>query len=233
MDLVLQNDAGSAIALTVGNNNNTASYAGALSGTGSLIKTGSGTQTLSGASDYSGNTTVAAGTLVVDGSISNSPLTTVASGAKLAGAGTVGATTVYGTLAPGDSPGTLSATNTVTLDAASTLDWDLDGGDNSTGGGVNDLLAITGDLVLDGTINVTAADADPFATWQGHWTVITYSGDLTDNGLELGTLPTLPEGWGWLVDTTTQPGEVWLVIPEPSAALLGALGLLGLLRRRR
>ena len=207
---------------------------GAINGSAGLTKTTGSTVTLSGTStNYTGHTTVAGGTLLVDGSIEHSAVT-VDSGAKLGGVGTVGATTVYGTLAPGDSPGTLSATGTVTLDAASTLDWDLDGGDNTTGSGVNDLLAINGNLVLDGTINVTAADADPFATWQGYWTIITYSGTLTDNGLELGTMPTLPaEWWGWAVDTTTQPGEVRLVIPEPSAALLAALGLLGLLRRRR
>ena len=69
--------------------------------------------------------------------------------------------------------------------------------------------------------------------FDAHWTIITYTGTLTDNGLDLGVMPSLPEGWGWEVDTTSQPGEVWLVVPEPSAALLGLLGVLGLLRRRR
>ncbi len=69
--------------------------------------------------------------------------------------------------------------------------------------------------------------------FDAHWTIITYTGTLTDNGLDLGVMPSLPEGWGWEVDTTSQPGEVWLVVPEPSAALLGLLGVLGLVRRRR
>ena len=205
-----------------------------------LIKAGDGTMRISGtANNYTGNTTVAAGVLVVDGSIAASTLTTVNSGATLAGTGTVGTLTVSGALAPGNSAGTLSVVGDVVLDNGSSLDWELDGGDNTTGGGVNDLLAIsgtgTGNLTLDGTLNVAALNSNPFSSlgFDAHWTIITYTGTLTDNGLELGVMPSLPEGWGWQVDTTSQPGEVWLVVPEPSAALLGLLGVLGLLRRRR
>jgi len=209
-------------------------------GSNPLVKAGDGTMRISGTTNnYTGNTTVAAGVLVVDGSIATSTLTTVNSGATLAGTGTVGTLTVSGALAPGNSAGTLSVVGNVVLDVGSSLDWELDGGDNTPGGGVNDLLAISGtgagNLTLDGTLNVTALDSDPFSTlgFDAHWTIITYTGTLTDNGLELGAMPLLPEGWGWKVDTTSQIGEVWLVVPEPSALLLGVLGLLGLLRRRR
>ena len=64
-NLALQNNAGSpaAVALTVGNGNNSGSYSGVLSAAGSLTKTGSGTQTLTGTNTYTGGTNIGAGTL--------------------------------------------------------------------------------------------------------------------------------------------------------------------------
>ncbi|MEI6240943.1 MAG: autotransporter-associated beta strand repeat-containing protein [Planctomycetia bacterium] len=64
-DIALRNNAGTpaAIALTVGGNNASTTYAGALSGSGSLTKTGSGTLTLSGSNTYSGVTTASGGVL--------------------------------------------------------------------------------------------------------------------------------------------------------------------------
>ena len=49
--------------LTVGNDNTSTIYAGAISGAGGLTKTGTGTQTLTGSNTYTGGTTIAAGTL--------------------------------------------------------------------------------------------------------------------------------------------------------------------------
>jgi fibronectin-binding autotransporter adhesin len=84
-------------------------FSGAISGSGSFVQMGTGTTILSANSTYTGTTTVNAGTLIVNGSIANSAVT-VNSGATLAGTGTVGATTILsgGTLAPGNSPGTIT-----------------------------------------------------------------------------------------------------------------------------
>ena len=62
-DLALTNLAGSAIALTVGNNSADTTFTGVLSASGSLVKAGTGTFTLNTAGTYSGGTVVNAGTL--------------------------------------------------------------------------------------------------------------------------------------------------------------------------
>jgi autotransporter-associated beta strand protein len=72
-DIQLQNTAGQAIALTVGANNASTTYAGALGGNGSLTKAGTAALTLSGNNTYSGTTSVSAGTLAVSGSLSATP----------------------------------------------------------------------------------------------------------------------------------------------------------------
>jgi autotransporter-associated beta strand protein len=87
-DIALQNNAGSpaAIALTVGGNDASTTYAGVLSGSGSLIKTGSGTLTLSNASNsYSGGTTINGGRLSItaDAHLGNSSGTITFGGGEL------------------------------------------------------------------------------------------------------------------------------------------------------
>lgn len=59
----LTDTAGSPVTLSVGGNNFSTTYSGALTGAGSLMKTGSGTLTLAGLNSYSGGTVVSNGTL--------------------------------------------------------------------------------------------------------------------------------------------------------------------------
>ena len=61
----MQDSAGTAIALTVGGNNGSTTYAGSLSGSGSLITTGAGTLTLTGSNTCNGGVTVSSGGLAV------------------------------------------------------------------------------------------------------------------------------------------------------------------------
>ncbi len=106
-----------------------ARLSGVFSGVGSLTFTGSGTTLLSGTNTYSGGTTVSGGTLSLAG---GSPTGTgdvfVASAGMLMGTGTIaGNSIVSGVLKPGNSPGYLSFTQNLTLNAGSTYQQDIAG----------------------------------------------------------------------------------------------------------
>ncbi|WP_186417587.1 autotransporter-associated beta strand repeat-containing protein, partial [Bosea sp. CS1GBMeth4] len=171
--------AGSAITLgantlSFGNATNQV-FAGSIGGSGGIVKQGSGRQTLSGTSSYGGTTTVAAGELRVDGALTGLGALTVAAGATLSGTGSIaGAVTVDGTLSAGHSPGTLTV-GSLTLNSGSTSLFELNtpgvvgGSDPVTG---NDLVSVTGDLALGGTLDARAAAA-------GYYRLFDYGGTLT------------------------------------------------------
>ena len=235
---------------------------GVFSGAGGLVKAGTGTSgivILGAANTYTGNTTISTGTLKLGaaGSIANSGTISVASGARfdtslvpggfslvsaqwLQGSGTVlGSVAAQGTLSPGlsGSVGTLSFASALALDSGSILSYGLNGANTTAGGGINDLSAVTGNLTLDGTLNVSEIGVGSFltATAGDTWRLFTYAGTLTNNGLSLGSTPTLSSGLTLAVDTST-PNEVNLiVVPEPAttaAAVLG-VGLVAFARMRR
>ena len=178
-------------ALTFGTANDT-SLSGVVSGNGGgLVKQGTGTFTLGGANSYTGATDVLAGTLLVNGDQSAATgLTSVASGATLGGTGVIGGNVTIAdgaTLAPGaGGPGTLTINGNLALASGSTLGFEF-GRANDVGGPLNDVVGVGGDLLLDGTLDVTVSPGGTFDI--GLYRVVNYAGALTDNGLELGTMP--------------------------------------------
>jgi fibronectin-binding autotransporter adhesin len=113
--LALQNLGGTALTLSVGNNNGTTTYSGVLSGSGGLIKTGTGNLWTSGANTFNGGLSINAGTLTINGAggsggeYVNSPIV-VGSGAVLAC--NTNDSTGYGVSLPMTIYGTLLKTNT-------------------------------------------------------------------------------------------------------------------------
>jgi len=93
---------------------------GTISGAGAFSQIGSSNTTLTSINTYTGATTVNAGILSVNGSIASSSLTTVNAGGTLGGNGIVGNTIINdGTLAPGNSIGTLTVQGSLVFTAAS------------------------------------------------------------------------------------------------------------------
>ncbi|WP_341886597.1 autotransporter outer membrane beta-barrel domain-containing protein [Variovorax sp. YR752] len=167
------------------------SYAGVISGTGTLSKNGTGVLELTGASTYSGATEVNAGTLRVNNTIGSATGTStvqVKNGATLSGGGTLsGQVTIANgaTLAPGSNLGTLN-TGMLRFDPGAFLSYEL-GQAGTVGGPLNDLVKVNGGLVLDGTLNVAEAPGGAFGP--GLYRLISYTGSLIDNGLNIGTAP--------------------------------------------
>ena len=236
-----------------GNNEIQGVIADGLTGTmkTNLTKEDAGTWILSGPSTYTGATNVSGGKLVINGSISTSSLTTVNTGAVLGGSGTVGALTVNGggTLAPGNSIESLGVGN-VSFATNSTFAYELNSASLN-----GDLLDSTGtlDIAAGAILSLTQEAAGTLAigskltliSYFGGWTnteLFTYLGGTLNDGdqFTLGAnewefdYDDLSGGSNFSADQTGATRFVTMtVVPEPSAALLGGLGLLVLLRRRR
>ncbi len=132
----------------------------------SLIKTGAGSQTLSGANAYSGGTTVEEGTLIANGSFTSD--IEVDLNGILKGNGSIAAdVTVVGTIAPGESIGTLtmgSYTNN-----GGTYEAEL----NNLG--ESDLINVTGLATINGgTVLVSSAGGG--YVYQTPYTIVTSAG---------------------------------------------------------
>jgi autotransporter-associated beta strand protein len=210
---------------------------------GGMTFAGNGITTLSGASTYTGATSVSAGTLLVNGSLGNTAVT-VSSGATLGGSnGTIGQTAATvnvlsgGTLAPGSSAGALTVNGDVTI--GGTYAFEYDGGTSTA-----DLLDVNGTLTLnDAILNLSDLTVNSY-TVGDKFTLAAYNtlaGSLF-TGYADDTEYTFNGGL-WLFDynddTAGLNGGVGTnyititAVPEPASMLLGGLGLLALLRRRR
>jgi autotransporter-associated beta strand protein len=111
---------------------------------GCFIKSGAGALSLTGRASLNQGTCVQNGTLRANGTLDSS-FVTVDSIGTLRGIGRInGPVSVSGRLAPGNSPGTLTVDGTVTMNAGSTFEADIDGNGTGTGKGNYSRLLVVG-----------------------------------------------------------------------------------------
>lgn len=173
----------------------TSTILGPISGGGLFVKQGTGRLILPGSVSHTGTSTVAEGTLEVDGTFSASTAAfTVATGATLAGTGTIDRpVTVTGTIAPGTT-GVGKLTTGVTAGASATT---INGTYACEVAGETTDLIETTDLVLGATSALAVTNtAGVFPR-----VIATYSGSLT------GAFTTVTSGFK--VDYST-PGQILL-----------------------
>jgi fibronectin-binding autotransporter adhesin len=222
-------------------------FSGNLGGSGGINKTGAGTTTITGTNSYTGATNVTSGTLVVNGNIASSSLTTVASGATIGGSGTVGVLTVSSGafINPGNSPGIL---NTGDYTQVGTYSAEITG---IVAGTEHDQINVTGTVDITGGSLTTLFSAGTYAENDLIFILLNDGVDAitgTYAGLANGALVENFGGFNWTIsyfaDSTAGPSGSFTggndialranAIPEPNvAALLGCLGVLLILRRRR
>jgi len=224
-------------------------FGGAVGGAFSLTKSGAATLTLTAANGYSGATEITDGTLAIGsgGSIADTSqiivganttldvsgvtFTLGASSAQtLSGVGTVNGNMTLGangTLAIGNSPGTMTFNDDLTFSSGSVSNFEINGFTSGTYDLA--LAAITGMQTVNfngGTLNLLFQDGFSTTGFVKIFDFDAYAGSgfTTINSTGLAS--------GYTASFDASNGIV-TVIPEPSAALLGGLSALALLRRRR
>ena len=228
------------ISAVIGDGLNTAATATQAS---SFTKTGAGLALLTAANTYTGGTYITSGTLALSatGSISGSSVIQVSSGALLdvsakSGGLALGATQTLiagrtagfatdvlgsvvnsGTLSPaGDgTAATLTISSGLTLQNGGKIRFDF-GTDGTVGGGVNDLIAVSGTLSASGVTTIVAPSTVPVSGVT--YTLITAgaTGSLSAANFAFGSSGTRQT---YTFDTTTIPGSVLLTATGSAANL--------------
>jgi autotransporter-associated beta strand protein len=176
-------------------------FTSTISGTGQLRRDAAnpaiaGRTILSGVNSYSGGTIVNAGTLLVNNPFASgtgSGFVAVSNNGTLGGSGGIaGPVWCAGTIAPGQSVGTLTLEGGLDLSAGGTNEWELAALTTADAGSNFDQIMLTaGDLTLGANaklrlsfINSASAPnpADPFWMTSHSWKIISLTGTASNTG---------------------------------------------------
>jgi outer membrane autotransporter protein len=191
-----------------------------------LVDVAAGFTRLTGdSSAFAGSTTVESGaTLSVNGSLGGA----IGVDGRLQGTGTVGQVTVHdgGTLAPGNSPGTLHVNGDLVMESGSLYDAEIDGDS-----GASDSVAVAGNVTIESgtTLSVTNIGGTPLTpgtnlqlidtsgtgTIEGAFETVTGSSDFLDLGLSY-------EGGKIVVDVMRSESVTFASVADARYAGVGA-----------
>ena len=197
-----------------------------------------GSTTLIGTWDFSTGTTIYQGNLYVNGELLTS-LLTVEKGGLLGGSGHIfGDVTVFGTVSPGNSIGTLDVTGSVAFMPGSTYVAQLGADDDS------DLLRVNGPATIDGSRLRTSLERGLYTDGE-RWRIISATGgiggrfssvstnftsatvDLTPayggNGLDLVIVRTPYESFGGTANEAAVGAALDAILPLAQGAMAGLL----------
>ena len=218
----------------------------------------SGKLVISGSSNSSSLRVESNATLVINGSTSSTSNLEVDTNGTLMGSGTIGGnTTISGIHSPGNSPGLQTFTDNLTYNSGSNIIWELTTNSNTDRGTNYDGIDVEGDLnfaditLLTLDFGILGGSVDWLNEFWGEdrlgidgWKIFDVNGTIS--GFEnLNLEGSLLDGNGVLLSSARPAGSFFLsqeqngiylnysAIPEPSTALLGLLGVVMMLRRKR
>ena len=240
------------------NRSDASTYSGIISGTGAVTNQGGGTLTLDGANSFSGVTTISGGVLALSGTgaigtgglnlgTTGSPgvfdllgLTagtySLPSSASLAGVGTISGNgkslAVRGSLAPGNSAGTITVGTGLALNLSNSGTSLFEITNPAYTAGTYDLVSGDGSVVFGGILNI-AFSGGSYAAGTDVLQIFANAGGRSGNfsavnatGLAAGQSATFNSATGFIS-----------VVPEPSTCAMALAGLAcggySLFRRRR
>ncbi|HHY85583.1 MAG TPA: hypothetical protein GYA07_08630 [Verrucomicrobia bacterium] len=205
---------------------------GVISGPGTVIQSGDGVLTLTNVHTYSGATSIEAGTLALagNGSIAGSADIRVGADAVLDVSGRIGGGLLVGggqtlrgrgvvkgditigggaTLLPGDSIGTLTFSNGLSLAPGSTTVFEISAAPLN-----HDRIHVAGNLACGGTLIVTDVGAEPFSAGD---TFELFSAGSFSGSFDSVVLPPLPPALAWNTNLLESSGVLSVVGTAPPA----------------